>query len=88
MDSDTLEFDLATMQGQGFSIWNVKKGTYAVFDCMGDDGDCISETWSRFYKEFLPRTGYEVESTTDYEIYPQNGKDGLFCELWIPIKVK
>ena len=59
-----------------------------VFDCVGEDGDCISQTWEKFYKEFLPQMGYEADSETDYEIYPENGRPGLFCELWIPIKKK
>ena len=39
-------------------------------------------------QEFLPQMGYEAEAETDYEIYPENGKKGLFCELWIPVKKK
>ena len=88
VDSDTKEFDIEEMQGRGYSIWSVDPATYAVFDCIGDDGDCISETWARFYKEFLPQMGYEAANETDYEIYPQNGREGLFCELWVPIKKK
>lgn len=72
----------------GYRIWDVKPGTYVVFDCIGEDGDCISETWEKFYKEFLPQMGYEAESETDYEIYFEKGKKGLFCELWIPVKKK
>ena len=82
IDENTSEFDSAKMGREGFSIWNVKTGTYVVFDCADEDGDCISDTWSRFYKEFLPLMGYEAE--TDYE----EGKKGLFCELWIPIRIK
>lgn len=65
-----------------------KPGTYVVFDCMSEDGDCISQTWEKFYREFLPQMGYEAGEATDYEIYYENSKDGLFCELWIPLKEK
>ena len=43
-----------------------------------------------FYKEFLPQTGFEASEQTDYEIYfdEPNGKTGLMCELWIPVKKK
>ena len=58
-----------------------------VFDCIGEDGDCITETWSKFYKEFLPQMGYEAVDETDYELYFDGGK-GVFCELWIPIRKK
>ena len=88
IDDDTLLFDLAQMEAAGYRIWDVEPGTYAVFDCMGEDGSCISETWSKFYKEFLPQMGYKARSATDYELYFENGKPGLFCELWIPIQKK
>ena len=47
-----------------------------------------AKTWSRFYQEFLPQMGYEAEASTDYEIYPESGREGVFCELWIPVKEK
>ena len=74
------------MEKAGYSLWDVKPGTYVVFDCIGEDGDCITETWSKFYKEFLPQMGYESSEETDYEIYYEKGRPGLFCELWIPVK--
>lgn len=88
VDDDTTEFDLAMMEQSGYHIWDVKPGIYVVFDCYGNDGACISDTWTKFYQEFLPQMGYEAEVETDYEIYPENGKKGLFCELWIPVKKK
>lgn len=88
VDQDTTAFNEEEMTGKGYTIWDVESGTYAVFDCMGEDGDCISETWSKFYKEFLPQTGYEADDATDYEIYFEKGREGLFCELWIPVKKK
>ncbi len=88
IDGATSEFDTAEMEKAGYSIWDVKPGTYVVFDCIGEDGDCIGDTWSKFYKEFLPQMGYESEAETDYEIYFENGRSGLFCELWIPVRKK
>ena len=73
------------MKKQGCKIWEVEESSYVVFDCIGEDGDCISQTWSKFYKEFLPQTGYKVKETTDFEVYPQNTSNGLFCYLYIPI---
>ena len=86
VDENTADFDQATMEQAGYRIWDVAPGTYVVFDCMGDDGDCISDTWSKFYREFLPQMGFQAEEATDYEIYYEKGKPGLFCELWIPVK--
>ena len=88
VDDDTADFDLAEMEKAGYKLWDVKPGMYVVFDCMGEDGDCISDTWTKFYQEFLPRMGYEAEAETDYEIYPDHGREGLFCELWIPVRKK
>lgn len=88
IDGDTSEFDFEEMEKAGYRIWDVKPSTYVVFDCIGEDGDCISKTWSKFYKEFLPQMGYESEEETDYEIYFEKGKSGLFCELWIPVRKK
>ena len=88
VDADTAEFDLAQMEAAGYRIWDVKPGTYVVFDCMGSDGDCISKVWAKFYQEFLPQMGYEAEAETDYEVYYQQEREGLFCELWIPVRRK
>ena len=88
VDEDTAPFDQAAFEKAGYTLWDVVPGTYAVFDCLGTDGDCISETWSRFYKEFLPQMGYEADQATDYEIYFERSRPGLFCELWIPVKKK
>ena len=48
IDEETMDFDVDEMQKAGYRIWDVKPGTYVVFDCIGKDGDCISDTWSRF----------------------------------------
>lgn len=88
IDGDTAAFDPAKLEKAGFSIWDVKPGTYVVFDCIGENGDCISQTWAKFYQEFLPQMGYEAEEETDYELYYENGRPGLFCELWIPVRKK
>ncbi|MCR5327893.1 MAG: AraC family transcriptional regulator [Saccharofermentans sp.] len=86
VDNDTAEFDLAELEKKGFKMWTVNPATYVVFDCIGTDGDCIGEMWSKFFKEFLPQMGYEAGDEADYEIYYENGPENLFCELWIPIK--
>ena len=76
------------MEKAGYRIWDVKPGTHVVCDCIGENSDFISDTWSKFYKECLPQMGYEAEVETDYEIYFQQARSGLFCELWIPIRKK
>ena len=86
LDENTITLNQEELNKSNLRIWDVKEGTYVVFECLGEDGDCISQTWEKFYKEFLPQTGYKVLEETDYEIYLDNGKPGVFCELWIPIK--
>ncbi len=70
----------------GYSMWETTPADYAVFKCMGPDGDCIGETWDKFFKEFIPQTGYMQTDDTDYEIYFEKGEAGLFCELWVPVE--
>ena len=88
VDDDTPEFDMAELEKKGFKLWDVKPGTYVVFECIGNDGDCIRDTWERFYKEFLPQMGYESCDEVDYELYFDREPSDLFCELWIPVKKK
>lgn len=83
------ETDISGLDGlisDGYCLWEITPMDYAVFKCFGTDGDCISETWSKFYKEFLPQTGYTQTDDTDFEIYFESEEDGLFCELWIPVR--
>ena len=70
----------------GYSLWNTEPADFAVFECFGVDGCCLGATWSKFFKEFVPQTGYTQTDDTDYEIYFEHAKSGLFCELWVPVK--
>lgn len=86
IDDDTDITKLEQFTNNGYSIWETKPVDYAVFKCFGSDGNCLGETWSKFFKEFVPQTGYTQTGDTDYEIYFENGESGLFCELWVPVK--
>ena len=88
VDGQTAAFDPAEMEKAGFQLWDVAPGTYAVFDCVGEDADCIGQTWERFFREFLPQMGYEAGEETDYEVYFEKGQPGVFCQLWIPVRKK
>lgn len=85
LDEETDVSQLNEVLGSEYTIWETKPMEYAVFKCFGTDGACISETWSKFFKEFVPQTGYTQTDDTDYEIYFEEGEKGLFCELWIPV---
>lgn len=78
--------DAAALTGGGYTLWETEAADYAVFRCVGEDGDCIAETWSRLFKEFVPQTGYVQTEGADFEVYPERGDQGLFCELWIPVR--
>jgi AraC-type DNA-binding domain-containing proteins len=86
IDEDTDIEKLEQLLSNGYSIWETEPVDYAVFQCFGPDGDCLGETWSRFFKEFVPQTGWTQTDDTDYEIYFENGESGLFCELWVPVE--
>lgn len=86
IDQETDMSDEETLLQEGYRIWEISGGSYVVLQCYGENGDCISEMWGRFFKEFLPQTGYEHTDDTDFEIYKEKREPGLFCELWIPIK--
>ena len=60
--------------------------TTPYLNVFGSDGNCLGETWEKFYKEFSPQTGYVQTDDTDFEIYFEKGESGLFCELWVPVR--
>lgn len=86
IDEDTDLTKLEHFTKNGYIIWKTEPADYAVFKCFGPDGDCLGETWSKFFKEFVPQTGYTQTDDTDYEIYYEHGEKDLFCELWVPVK--
>ncbi len=87
-DEDTKKISEEELTANGFQIWTISTATYVVFNCYGDNGECITNMWSYFFKEFLPQSKYEYTDEVDYEIYFEKGEPGLFCELWIPVKLK
>lgn len=88
IDEETDKEKMEHLLKNGYSIWKTEPADYAVFKCFGPDGDCLGETWSKFFKEFVPQTGYTQTEDTDYEIYFEKGESGLFCELWVPVMKK
>lgn len=86
LDADTEMTGLESLLENGYAIWETEPADYAVFQCFGSDGNCLGETWSKFFTEFVPQTGYIQTEDTDYEVYFEKGERGLFCELWVPVK--
>ncbi|MGF7143850.1 AraC family transcriptional regulator [Anaerotaenia torta] len=73
---------------EGFFVWEVTPTLWAVFKCIGEDGNCIGETWERIFKEFLPGSDYNMLDADDFELYPNSSNLDCFCEIWIPIEKK
>lgn len=86
VDADTDMDGVQRLLDKGYTMWRTEPADYAVFQCFGSDGDCLGETWSKFFKEFSPQTGYVQTDDSDYEIYFEKGESGLFCELWVPVR--
>ncbi len=72
----------------GYRIWDVKPTLWAVFKCIGNNGDCIGETWDKIFKEFLPGSEYNMLDDTDFELYSEDLGSEVFCEVWIPVEKK
>ncbi|MCX4345326.1 MAG: AraC family transcriptional regulator [Kineothrix sp.] len=86
IDEDTDSAGVKKLLENGYTIWKTKAADYAVFKCPGAGEDCIGETWTKFFKEFSPQTGYVQTDDTDIEIYYEKGEEGIFCELWVPVR--
>lgn len=72
---------------ENFEIWTVKPSMWAVFKCIGNDGQCIADMWERIFSEFLPTSPYKMTEQADLEYYYENNEN-IFCELWIPVEKK
>lgn len=73
---------------EGFELCSIKPQLWAVFDCMGNHANCIGETWDKIFKEFLVVSDYQMLDDMDFEKYLENPREGVFCEIWIPVKAK
>lgn len=69
-----------------FDVKEVPAATWAIIPCYGNDPSCIGNTWQRIFKEFLPGSGYQKLDQVDLEVYGNHFKEGVFCEIWLPIE--
>ncbi|MCH5323721.1 MAG: AraC family transcriptional regulator [Eubacterium sp.] len=84
IDDNTDGEILDKLCAEGFRILETAPSECVVLKCFGEDGHCINDMWSRFYREFVPQTGYRQTEAPDFEFYREGGD--CFCELWIPVK--
>lgn len=54
---------------------------WAVFECIGNDSECIGQIWDRIFKEFLSNSNYNMLDDIDFELYPENSNSDCFCEI-------
>lgn len=85
LDEETGPAEAEALLDTGCAPWQTGPAEYAVFPCVGPDGECVGQVWERFFQEFLPQTGLLQTDGTDYELYYEQGGKGLFCELWVPV---
>ena len=94
-DSGKLRYDAgAEVRGdfvpsQGAQIGTLAGGLYAVTRFYGTPRE-IPATWDRLLREWLPSSGYQLNSGPGFEYYPPDGKmderTGAFtCDLCIPV---
>lgn len=93
MESKHFDYGIGTIYDgsdvpEGFLLWEVKPSLWAVFKCIGKDGNCIAEVWEKIFSEFLPGSEYAILDDTDFELYSSQFSEDCFCEIWIPIQVK
>lgn len=88
LDEDVDQVVLTPFLERGYSIWETEPNDFVVFRCVGQDATCLDDAWNHFFKKFSHESGYSHTGDTDFELYPEQDENGLFCELWIPIKKK
>ena len=69
----------------GFTKYDIPAATWAILEKDGD----LMELHSRFWKEWLPSSGYRRanEDIPDVEVYPDPDmpKENYNYELWFPV---
>ena len=68
----------------------IEEGLYAVFNYKGDQSNA-AVFFNSIYTEWLPSSGYQLDSRPQFEILGEKYKNGnpeSEEEIWIPIKLK
>jgi len=74
----------------GFEVWAIPAGTWAVFTCVGAMPAAIQNQWKRIYAEWLPQAEYQMIPGYDFEYYPEGDLDlpDYVSEICIRVKEK
>ena len=78
---------------EGMSLYSIKGGEWAIFDCVGPMPNAIQNTTTRIYNEWLPlNPDYEICGDAMIEWYDPNCDDtsapDYHSAVWVPIKRK
>lgn len=57
------------------------KATWAIFEANGESPHAVQQVYKKFYTEWLPNSGYELDDLPVIECYLQNNKQ----EVWISV---
>ena len=82
-----MEFNYGNIP-EGYTIWEVNPTLWAVFKCIGENGDCIGETWEKIFSEFLPSSEYNMIDDTDFELYSQEPNTDCFVKYGFQLRRK
>jgi AraC family transcriptional regulator len=94
MQAQTFEYmtaaEVATFEGVGpeYGRMRVPAQRYAVFTHRGP-ASTLQATWEAIWHQWLPRSGYELANTPEFEVYdagfdPQTGSGVI--EVWASIR--
>lgn len=67
----------------------IEEGLYAVFNYKGDQSN-VAAFFNSIYTEWLPSSGYQLDTSPQFEILGEKYKNGSpesEEEIWIPIKL-
>lgn len=71
-------------------LLEIEEGLYAVFNYKGDQSN-VASFFNSIYTEWLPSSGYQLDSRPQFEILGEKYKNDSpesEEEIWIPIKLK
>ena len=90
-ESPTFDYGIGMIYEEGdvpkeFDFWQVTPKLWAVFKCIGEDAQCIADTWNQIFSEFLPTAKYTMLDDSDFELYSESFEPDCFCDIWIPVE--
>jgi AraC family transcriptional regulator len=73
---------------EGMYEYEIPASIWAVFECQGAFKESIQTIYKRFFREWLPFSGYKHAEIADVEVYPayDEAKVSGYSEMWMSIK--